>query len=77
MNIKPWKELSYEQLKVKVYENKVDLGRAAASLAAQSIGATLSRRERVNLVFSTGASQFQCVDGLRSKMIGAESPLST
>lgn len=69
MNIKPWKELSYEQLKVKVYENKVDLGRAAASLAAQSIGATLSRRERVNLVFSTGASQFQFVDGLKEQDI--------
>jgi glucosamine-6-phosphate deaminase len=69
VNIKPWKELSYGQLQVNVYENKVDLGKAAAYLAAQSITAMLPNRERVNLVFSTGASQFQFVDGLKEQDI--------
>lgn len=69
MNIKPWKELSYGRLQVKVYENKVDLGRAAARLAAQSINAMLSDREQISLVFSTGASQFQFVDGLKEQDI--------
>lgn len=69
MNIKPWKELSYEKLQVKVYENKVDLGKAAASHVAETISTMLTKQKRVNIVFSTGASQFQFVDGLKEQDI--------
>ncbi len=69
MTIRPWKQLKYGELEVKVFENDVDLGRAAAAAAAQAIAATLSNKSPVNLVFSTGASQFEFVAGLKEQSI--------
>ncbi len=69
MSIKPWKELKYGKLAVKIFESDVDLGRAAAAATAQTINNLLSQKEHVNLVFSTGASQFQFVAGLKEQAI--------
>lgn len=56
---------TYEKLSVEVYENKVELGRAAAALAADRIRSVLSQKETANLLFSTGASQFEFVAALK------------
>ncbi len=69
MSIKPWKELQYDKLTVKIFESDVELGRAAAVAAAETINALLPQKEPVNLVFSTGASQFKFMDGLKEQAI--------
>lgn len=65
MPIRPWQELFYERLQVKIYESEGDLGRAAADLTSQITKAMLSNQETVRVMFSTGASQFSFVDGLK------------
>lgn len=67
MTIEPVKEKQYDKLRVKIYNNKNDLGRAAAEAAAQAIQAVQQSRRRVNLLFSTGASQFEFVAALREQ----------
>ena len=61
----PILEKTYQNLKARIYENKQDLGRAAAELAAQRVKEILAAKERANLLFSTGASQFEFVAALR------------
>jgi glucosamine-6-phosphate deaminase len=69
MLIRPWQELFYERLQVKIYESEGDLGRAAADLTSQITKAMLSSQETVRVMFSTGASQFSFVDGLKVQNI--------
>lgn len=69
MTPKPLSVRTYEKLRVEVYENKEDLGRAAAAKAAASIAGVAKAKETVNLVFSTGASQFTFVAALRDHEI--------
>lgn len=55
---------TYERLRVEVYENKNELGKAAAAKAAERVDAILKEKETANLLFSTGASQFEFVAAL-------------
>ena len=41
MIVKPWRELTYGQLRVKVFENALELGLAAAHLTSETIAACL------------------------------------
>ncbi len=66
--MKPIREFQVEKLTVKVFETKEELGNAAAQAAAKYL-ATLQKQEYINLLFSTGASQFPLVDGLREQSI--------
>lgn len=61
------KEMQFENLKVKVYKNAEELGRAAAVEASEY----MKRLDKaiINLLFSTGASQFTFMDGLKEQNI--------
>ncbi|MCZ8512163.1 glucosamine-6-phosphate deaminase [Paenibacillus filicis] len=51
-------------MKVNVLETAQDLGKMAASLTAESIKDLLTKQEKVRLVLSTGASQFETLEAL-------------
>lgn len=61
----PIAQKTYGSLNALVFENKVDLGLAAAKAAAQAVSEVLSQKEKANLIFSTGASQFEFMAGLK------------
>ncbi|NLV92080.1 MAG: glucosamine-6-phosphate deaminase [Firmicutes bacterium] len=61
----PVREKKYDNVTVKIFANKEDLGRAAAAAAAEHIAALQTQEDRVNLMFSTGASQFEFVAALK------------
>ena len=57
--MKPIKEMVYDSLHVQVYEDKVQLGKAAAAFAERLCHGPRSKQRAINLLFSTGASQFE------------------
>ncbi len=61
----PIAEKKYENLNVKVFNNKEELGVAAAQAAAERIQEIVATKEHANLLFSTGASQFEFVAALK------------
>lgn len=67
--MKPIRGFQVEKLTVKVFDTKEALGKAAAQAAAEHLTTLQKRDEYINLLFSTGASQFALVDGLREQTI--------
>lgn len=65
--MKPIKEMQVDRLKVKVYETTEELGLAAATHASEIIQSI--EKSVINLIFSTGASQFSFMDGLKKQTI--------
>lgn len=65
----PVRELKYDKIRVKVFRNKAELGRAAAAEAAQIINRLLTEQDTVNIAFATGASQFELVAALKEQNI--------
>lgn len=59
----------YDSLEVRIYKNKEELGLAAAVEAAAAISTAIDEKQQANLVFSTGASQFTFVAGLKEQAI--------
>ncbi len=57
-------ELLAEQLKVRIYENRTTLGRAAAEMAAARIRELLQEQEMVNIIFAAAASQNEFLEAL-------------
>lgn len=55
----------YDRLKVEIYINKEEMGLAAALRAAAISAGVLQDKSHVNMVFSTGASQFAFVAALQ------------
>jgi glucosamine-6-phosphate deaminase len=51
---------------IKVYEDKVALGRAAAARAATAMRDAISSKGKVRIIVATGASQFEFLDALTS-----------
>lgn len=49
---------------VRVFDDKQQLGRAAAADAAQAVREALASRREANIVLATGASQFEVLDAL-------------
>lgn len=62
--IKPVWTTNYDHLLVSVYANKEELGQAAAAKTAIIARQLLEQKQLINLLFSTGASQFTFVDAL-------------
>jgi glucosamine-6-phosphate deaminase len=58
------KEVLTDQLKVRVYESREQLGADAAKIAAEHIGSLLTKQEQVNIVFAAAASQNEFLDAL-------------
>jgi glucosamine-6-phosphate deaminase len=51
---------------IKVFDDKLSLGRAAAQQAADAIGQAIRERTRARMIAATGASQFELLDALTS-----------
>lgn len=57
------KELQVENMKVKIYETSSELGLAAAQATSEHLNSL--KDDTINLLFSTGTSQFTFMDGLK------------
>ena len=51
-------------MKVRIFDDKVTLGKAAAAAGAEKIRAALRNRGRANIILATGASQFEMLAAL-------------
>lgn len=60
----PIAEFAIDQLQVKVFEDRAQLGRAAAAGVAGAIAARLREAENVNIVFAAAPSQDEFLAGL-------------
>jgi glucosamine-6-phosphate deaminase len=49
---------------IRVFENKLELGRAAADRAAAAVGEAIARSGEARVIAATGASQFEFLDAL-------------
>lgn len=56
-------------LQVKIYDDKEQLGDAAADFVTQHLQDAIQKRGTANLILSTGASQFSFLDALKNKNI--------
>lgn len=63
------KEINKEQLKVKIFENKDKMGKAAAMAVAEKLDAAIAEKGFANLILATGASQFQFLEHLQKQNI--------
>jgi len=63
------KEISKENLNVKIFATKDEMGKVAATTVAQKLNAAISEKEFANLILATGASQFQFLEHLQSQAI--------
>ncbi|AXY74240.1 glucosamine-6-phosphate deaminase [Paraflavitalea soli] len=63
------KEGMADQLRVKVYSNRKELGADAATMVANNINALLAKQESVNMIFAAAASQHEFLDSLIEKEI--------
>ncbi|WP_315824195.1 hypothetical protein [Paraflavitalea speifideaquila] len=61
------KEGIADQLRVKVYGNRKELGAEAAEMVAKHINDLLSRKDSVNMIFAAAASQLEFLESLIQK----------
>ena len=58
------KECSADNLQVKVYETRLEMGKAAGKMAAEKIRALLEKKDEVNIIFAAAPSQNEVLDAL-------------
>lgn len=63
------KEISKENLNVKIFATKDEMGKAAAITVAQKLNAAIAEKGFANLILATGASQFQFLEHLQQQAI--------
>lgn len=63
------KEKNKDLLKVKIFEDKDQLGKAAAITVAEKLNAATAEKGFANLILATGASQFQFLEHLQKQAI--------
>jgi len=63
------KEISKEQLNVKIFATKDEMGKAAAISVAEKLNAAVAEKGFANLILATGASQFQFLEHLQQEAI--------
>jgi glucosamine-6-phosphate deaminase len=63
------KEIKTENLNVKIFVNKDEMGKAAAISVAEKLNAAISEKGFANLILATGASQFQFLEHLQKQAI--------
>lgn len=66
---KPINEFQKDLLKVKIYEEKHQMGDAAADFVSEKISEAIQQNGEANLILATGASQFEFLDALKEKDI--------
>jgi glucosamine-6-phosphate deaminase len=62
-------EFTRDRLKVRIFENPVKLGKAAASSVAEKLGRVIAKQGAANLILATGASQFEFLNQLQKQDI--------
>lgn len=62
-------EFSVDRLRVCIYTNKYELGKAAAELAKKYIYEAIKKRGEAVIILATGASQFEFLDSLVEKQL--------
>lgn len=62
-------ELKKDQLEIEIFENKDELGKAAAISVAERLSEIISKKGAANLILATGASQFQFLEHLQQQKI--------
>ena len=62
-------EFKKDNLKVKTFENKEEMGQAAAVAVAEKLNVAISEKGFSNLILATGASQFQFLEHLQQQAI--------
>lgn len=62
-------EFQKDKLKVKIFENKDEMGKAAAVAVAEKLNVAISEKSFANLILATGASQFQFLEHLQKQKI--------
>ncbi len=60
------REEKYDQLRVQIYDSRLEMGRAAAADAAASISRILEEKEDCNMIFAAAPSQNEMLEALRS-----------
>lgn len=63
------KEISKENLNVKIFATKDEMGKAAATSVTEKLNAAIAEKGFANLILATGASQFQFLDHLQQQAI--------
>tara|TARA_R110002050_G_scaffold91784_6_gene192546 strand:+ start:41047 stop:41826 length:780 start_codon:yes stop_codon:yes gene_type:complete len=63
------RNLQKDLLKVKIYEDKKQMGEAAADFVAGKLKEAIQEKGTANLILATGASQFSFLDALKIKDI--------
>jgi glucosamine-6-phosphate deaminase len=51
---------------IKVFDNKISLGQAAANQAADALRGAIQKKDRARIIAATGAAQFEFLDALTS-----------
>ncbi len=62
-------EFKKENIKVKIFASKEEVGKAAAIAVAEKLDAAISEKGLANLILATGASQFQFLENLQKQAI--------
>lgn len=62
------KEFLKDNLLVKIYPNRGDMGRSAAKLAAQRLRELLQQQDEVNIIFAAAASQNEFLEALAKEV---------
>jgi glucosamine-6-phosphate deaminase len=62
-------EFKKDKLKVKIFENKNELGKASAIAVAEKLKKAIAEQGFANLILATGASQFQFLEYLQQQEI--------
>jgi len=63
------KEIIKEQLKIRIFTTKDEMGKAAAIYVAQKLNVAIVEKGFANLILATGASQFQFLEQLQHQAI--------
>lgn len=61
------RNLTVDNLNVRIYGNSAETGKAAADLVAKKLNEVILNKESANLILATGASQFSFLKALREK----------
>ena len=56
-------------MKIKIFENAVEIGKEAAQISANFINEAIARKGNARIVLSTGASQFETINALTATAI--------
>ena len=63
------KEISKDNLKVKIFENRTKMGECAADEIAQCVAKLLSEKEEINMIFAAAPSQNDMLEALCKKAL--------